>query len=131
MKKQIKVFLVMLLFLLFIGTTTVNAGMVTPDSVAEGTYIIGTNMFTGGITSQEMMYAARTIKIPEEVTEPIKQLEYMNMYTKDLEGEWINGINGQPIAEANHPKQFYYTKGSKNYAKSIPRTQILSSCKEI
>ena len=106
MKKQIKYFLVILLFFVLAGTATVNAAKFEPSNpnIAgtaedEVIYVIGTHLFTeetSYISSQMMMYAARSINLPSGV-EGEDALAYMKIYSRDLEGNWINALNGEEI----------------------------------
>ena len=106
MKKQIKYFLIVLLLFVLAGTGIVNAAtfQATDENIAETDseeliYVIGTHLFTEEtpyISTQIMMYAARTIDIPEEV-EGQDALEYMKVYSRDLEGNWIEAISGETV----------------------------------
>lgn len=110
MKKQIKYFLVMLLFFVLVGTSYVNAAEFAPtdSNIAETSneeviYIIGTHLFTEEtdyISAQLMMYAARTIELPDGIDEE-EALKYMKIYTRDWEGNWTDAINGKPVTFEN------------------------------
>ena len=106
MKKQIKYFLIVLLLFVLAGTGIVNAAtfQATDENIAETDseeliYVIGTHLFTEEtpyISTQIMMYAARTIDIPTGV-EGQDALEYMKVYSRDLEGNWIEAISGETV----------------------------------
>ena len=106
MRKQIKYILALLLFVALLGTSSVYAAEFEPSNpnIAETgnedlIYVIGTHLFTENtpyISSQIMMYAARTIDVPEGV-EGQDALEYMHVYSRDLEGNWIDAITGEPV----------------------------------
>lgn len=106
MKKQIKYFLIALLFFILAGAGVVNAAEfnATDDNIAETDseeliYVIGSHLFseeTPYISTQIMMYAARTIDVPEGV-EGEEALEYMKVYCRDLEGNWIDAITGENV----------------------------------
>ena len=106
MRKQIKYILALLLFVALLGTSSVYAAEFEPSNpnIAETgnedlIYVVGTHLFTENtpyISSQIMMYAARTIDVPEGV-EVQDALEYMHVYSRDLEGNWIDAITGEPV----------------------------------
>ena len=106
MRKQIKYFLIVLLLFVLAGTGFANAAtfQATDENIAETNseeliYVIGTHLFTeetSYISTQIMMYAARTIDIPEGV-EGQDALEYMKVYSRDLEGNWIEAISGETV----------------------------------
>ncbi len=106
MKKQIKYFLIVLLLFVLAGVGIANAAtfQATDENIAETNseeliYVIGTHLFTEEtpyISTQIMMYAARTINIPEGI-EGQDALEYMKVYSRDLEGNWIEAISGETV----------------------------------
>ena len=106
MKKQIKYFLIALLLFVLAGAGVVNAAEfdATDENIAETNseeliYVIGTHLFTEEtpyISTQIMMYAARTIDVPDGI-EGEDALEYMKVYSRDLEGNWIEAISGEKV----------------------------------
>ena len=106
MKKQIKYFLVALLLFVLAGTGVVNAAEfdATDENIAETDseeliYVIGTHLFTEEtpyISTQIMMYAARTIDVPDGI-EGEDALEYMKVYCRDLAGNWVDAITGEAV----------------------------------
>ncbi len=65
----------------------------------EVIYIIGEHLFTENtsyISSKMMMYAARTISVPAGVSGR-DGLDYMNVYMRDLEGNWLDALSGEIV----------------------------------
>lgn len=48
------------------------------------------------MSTQKMMYAAKTIVLPDGIPSQ-EALDYMIVYTRDLEGNWIDALTGQPV----------------------------------
>ena len=110
MKK--KYLLAFLCSILFLGIVNVNAiAFNSTDKNIAGTeedeviYIIGTHLFsekTPYLSTQKIMLASQTIKLPENIKEE-EALDYMVIYTRDLEGNWIDALDGQ---STNIPSTF-------------------------
>ena len=106
MKRQIKYFLIALLLFVLAGAGVVNAAEfdATDENIAETNseeliYVIGTHLFTEEtpyISTQIMMYAARTIDVPDGI-EGEDALEYMKVYCRDLAGNWVDAITGEAV----------------------------------
>ena len=114
MRKQIKIFIILAFLILFIFLITkVKVGFeTTVPSVLQAeakpdvgideegqVYVIGTHLFTDStpyISSQKMMYAARTIDVPDGVSGN-DALNYMKVYSRDAEGNWIDALSGKIV----------------------------------
>jgi len=95
MKKKLK-YLLFLIILFMMGTTTVRAERMTSTNVPNNSYIIGTHMFTDktSLSTSHIMLAGKTIDSDN--------LNDMIMYYKTPRGKWINGATGESItAPAN------------------------------
>ncbi len=65
----------------------------------EQIYIIGNHLFTEKteyLSEKTIMLAATTIKYPTNISN-VKALEYMKIYARDLEGNWIDATTGETI----------------------------------
>ena len=81
------------------NSNTINEQEIAETSPTEIIYIIGNHIFTEKtpyISSKMIMYAAKTIEIPEDI-EATAALEYMHIYLRDLEGNWIDATTGELV----------------------------------
>lgn len=72
---------------------------IAETSSTEVIYIIGNHIFTEKnpyISSKMIMYAAQTIELPEGI-EGQSALDYMHIYLRDLEGNWIDATTGEIV----------------------------------
>lgn len=96
MKKRLMSFIIgtvaiILLNPLMVSANNFNSNSYTSDTVPNGSYFIGTYHFSKNysLTVRYMMVAARTITSDNP--------DHMIAYYKDLDGNWVESISGNPI----------------------------------